>query len=313
LKQEFGLIEYCYKLPTIYTLNVISEAAVLYKISLRNLETILSKEKSCKVILKQRAKNSLGILTNRLVAIRNSMLSMLDQKNLLENEILKKKRKLSNEERKLNSNNYEPKILYQAFFEPQMYSKLSTDKKRNSVSTIPEIKPNEQSKFDSFFITIKKPVQSKGSLVEKSIHENDRDELNTSNVRTSKYVHESKVVISKKEIDKELKKLNDFYEKTRKPTTQQNSLILPNVSINSMKTNKTKNNLPYSFFSQNCIKKSKSTHKIKLIKDIVIQDYINEENLLQIQTRQIPIKKRNISPKQRRNLSTLGFKNSDEF
>jgi hypothetical protein len=293
-------------------MNVVSETAVLYKISLRNLEAILSKETSCKLLLKKRAKNSLGIIINRLVDIRNSILSMIDQKNLLEKEIIKKMRKLSNEERKLSSNYNEPKILYQANFEPQIYSKISTDKKRNSVSNIPEIRPNEQSKLDSIFITNKKPQQIKLSLVENSTHKNDDDELNTSTVITPNYVQESKLLIRKKDIDKELKILNNFYEKTRKTTNQQNSLILPNVSINSMKTNKTKNNLPYSFFSQNCMKKSKSTHKIKLIKDSVILDY-NEENLLHIQTRQIIIKKRNFSPKHRSNLSTLGFKNSGEF
>lgn len=312
LKQEFGLIEYVYKYPAIYTLQVVSESAVFYKLSLRNLETILSRESSCKGIIKQKAKGSLDILLNRLIDIRNSMLSLIDHKSILENETLKKKRNLDLEEKKLLSKEKDPKINFQANFKPQIYSKLSNDKHRNNQSMISGIRSNELNKIDPISFTEKKLNEKKGNSVHNSIIRN-YDEFNNSTIKIHNFIPDKKIIVSKKDIEKELKLLNNFYEKTRKPITQHNILNLPTLSSQYQKTIKTKNNLPYSFISQNSIRKSKSNYKVKLLKDSMIDDYINEENSLSINQSKNIFIKRNISPKGGRNLSTVSIRNSDEF
>ena len=73
----------------IYSAQVISERAVYYNISVKDLDSICLKENKSKVLLYERARNGLEKLTKKLILIRNSLFALVDENGIIEGKINK--------------------------------------------------------------------------------------------------------------------------------------------------------------------------------------------------------------------------------
>lgn len=260
---------------------------------MKNLNLILSKETKCLKLMKKRAFELMKTLLDRFVVIRDCLLNMINEKIIIEKELRKDKKNKENFDQKNRNKIYEPNFFFRANIKPQIYTKLNKEVVRINSSLIYDNKSFEKNKHEELFLTEKKNSIIRNNSVN-LVKINDDDELYNSFYPQQ---HQTKkIIITKKDIDKELKLLHDNFNIMKKPRVQKYSYFLPKLSINSSGVVKSMNKLPYLFSSQNTSRKSKSTIKSKILKGIHEEEVTENEALPDINLTNRNCKIEKVSP-----------------
>ena len=218
----------------------------------KDLDTILEKEVKCKDLLQHKAKIGLENLVNRLICIRNSLFSLVDENCIFENKTTQKNFKSKfDKDKKSKLVASEPKIVYQAHFEPFTYSKLNCGLSSGRMDNRGRVIEDKEKCNSLNHVPIKENL-FKSMIVSKNFEENE----SYSTLNPEKII-KKKIVVSKHQIEKELNLWDDYYKKTKNLSVREDNIIVKNKNI-------IKNSaLPYIFVSQQFLKKSKSLYKIK--------------------------------------------------